>query len=259
MNNTIKFCTTIGESYVPGYVDIEFALVESFINSLEKNETGFSLDVAGHALSKEQVACLEERNIARFSAIEKDRWIDRANYFCAENMLRVIRETDNELVCAIDIDIIVSKKIEIERDFDIGLTIRSIWLSEHQAVNAGVIFFNVTPENKKDIEEFMVIALDKIPQLVVPGTKEVNYEMDRMGLQTYLCNLAHQQKWIEPGLYQYNGLKIRLLDHRYNYAIQEKGGLLPEVFIYHIKGTRVPKLERIKNIFPEFFPEKRMS
>ena len=199
-----------------------------------------------------------------FKEIKEIDYVGKRDLYNLGNTLDVINNHSKEdLLCFLDVDMFLVKPIELERDFDIAFTIKERSKSNTQITNMGAFFVNLTRNNKENIYDFFVSniidtrVLNKAAEgsvnfwkyMSLPEIKpHLDFLDDYIVQQDYVNSICFAKQWFEPGLYDLDGLKIRLLDERYNRFWYFDEPYNPDTYIYHFKGKRESKLGRVQKL-----------
>ncbi len=200
-----------------------------------------------------------------FHVIEDKDYMGQRDLYNLINAYSITKYSKPDILCFLDVDTFLVKPIEFEEDidFDIAFTIKERGRSHVHTTNMGSFFVNLKKDNKKTILDFFVSniidtrVLDKAGEgsvnfwkyISFPEIKgHIDYLDDYIVQQDYVNSICFAKQWFEPGLYDLNGLKIRLLDERYNRFWYFDEPYNPDTYIYHFKGVRENKLERVKKL-----------
>ena len=199
-----------------------------------------------------------------FTEIKEKDYTGKRDLYNLGNTLNIIDyHPKQDLLCFLDVDTFLVKPIEIERDFDVAFTIKERGKSNIHITNMGAFFVNLTKDNKKLISDFFVDNIIDTRVLNKASEESVNFWKymslpeikphldfldDYIVQQDCINSICFARQWFEPGLYDLNGLKFKLLDERYNRFWYFDEPYNPDTYIYHFKGRRENKLERVKKL-----------
>lgn len=232
---------------------IEEKQLEYFLQSVFNNDNKVKIDLAYRNFNIDYIDCFN------FYKIKDDEYAGKRDYFKIANTKRVVSNINTGLLAVLDVDMVINKALVVEDDFDIAFTQRYLWTSSSQAINLGASFFNIKKGNKEKILSFIDEWLDApiqrnhavynefktLPEIAAHDS----FELDRIVHQDYICALAWKYEWLNPVIYDYNGLKIKILDYKYNFPWQFEQLVYDEISIYHLKGARNSKLKRTEKLF----------
>jgi len=245
---------------------IEAGSIDYLVSSIDKYHEDYFLDVKYRNVEPLPIKklAIKAKNIS-FNRISNKDYIVGKNrdYFKITNFIEIFRKSRKGIICFLDVDAMVVKHIKLEPDFDIAFTLKGYGQSDIHITNLGIFFVNKTKENSNKVTDFLVniVSSTRSLDLVNPdsinfwkymGIPEIKGHLDFLDdyivSQDFINSICYTKGWYEPGIYNFNGLKFKLLDSRYNKTWYFNQEIDPHVFIYHFKGRKENKLERAKKL-----------
>ncbi len=245
---------------------IESGSIDYLVCSIDKHHRDYYLDVKYRNVEPLSIKVLATKaKNTSFNRISNKDYIVGKNrdYFKMTNFIELFKKSKTGMLCFLDADMVVAKAIELEPDFDIAFTVKGIGQSEIHIVNLGICFINKTKENSNRVTDFLVNMVSSTRSLDLTNPDSVNF-WKYMGIpeikahleflddyivsQDFINSICYTKNWYGPGVYDFNGLKFKLLDSRYNKTWYFNQKIDPNVFIYHFKGRRENKVERAKKL-----------
>lgn len=252
-------------------VDIDNEMLRLYTESIYQNYySGFGAQSIIHLAHNRS---LDDDSLVRYQSwrMAKHQWEGRRDYYKIEYFTQVINSVfrENEVIAFMDVDTIITKPIELpDDDWDFIFTLRHPWIGGSHFVNLGVWFANVTPENKHRISWFMQTWLHTpLPGMAndwanhyrkymkgedIKSHSEGNFEFDRIVSQSVINSFCAYD-WTGAGDYNWDGVKIKIVDEHYNCPWKYDDPIRDDVYVYHLKGVREAKTIRAKYLMEKIY------
>lgn len=254
-------------------LDLDYHVLNGLLSSVSKTYQGsVPIQIKTPISNMPDTMGVIRNNIpinAHCDKLDYNKFIGVRDYYKIQYFKEIVTHYLNpgKVVAFVDADTVIAKPIDLPiDDWDLAFTIRHPWIGGSHYVNLGVWFANIRYDNINRLSWFMQTWL----HTPLPGMRndwanhyqqymrnedirhhtEGNFEFDRIVSQSVINSLCAYD-WTGLGTYNWDGLKVLILDERYNYTWKYEDPIRDDVYIYHLKGVGQSKSVRANHLIKE--------